>query len=208
MIGRIAACAGLFALSALLVAHRSESATAQTPKDKREVVLEKQVKALQQDLEQAAKLNAALKQDVNDLKTANNRLQASLKKEKNDGDDKTIKSLQTSLDGFRGAGVIHVVVLKAKSDTPTSETQLLIDEAYSQLTKIKGVRGLWAGKPAAKATPDASTDYTVALVLVFDDAAGVKTYLNDPIHTKFADKHLSKWETPVVYDFEPRKPKP
>jgi hypothetical protein len=208
MIGRIAACAGLFALSALLVAQWSESATAQTPKEKREVVLEKQVKALQQDLEQAAKLNAALKQDVNELKTANNRLQASLKKEKNDGDDKTIKSLQTSLDGFRGAGVIHVVVLKAKSDTPSSETQLLIDEAYAQLTKIKGVRGLWAGKPAAKATPDASADYTVALVLVFDDAAGVKTYLNDPIHVKFADKHLSKWETPVVYDFEPRKPKP
>src|SRR5262245_8271258 len=98
MIGRIAACAGLFALSALLAAHRSESAIAQTPKDKREV-LEKQVKALQQDLEQAAKLNAALKQDVNELKTANNRLQASLKKERNDGDDKTIKSLQTSLDG-------------------------------------------------------------------------------------------------------------
>jgi hypothetical protein len=48
----------------------------------------------------------------------------------------------------------------------------------------------------------------VALVLAFDDAAGLKTYLNDSAHTKFADKYLKKFETPVVYDFEPRKPKP
>jgi hypothetical protein len=207
MFGRIAACAGLFVLSALLVAQRSEVATAQN-KDKRENMLEKQVKALQQDLAQAAKQNNALKQDVNELRAANDRLQAALKKEKKDGDDKTIKTLQTALDGFRGAGLIHVVVLKAKPDTPASEAQTLIDDAYAQLTKIKGVRGLWAGKPAAKATPGAAADYTVALVLVFDDAAGVKTYLSDPIHDKFADKHLKKWETPLVYDFEPRKPRP
>ena len=99
-------------------------------------------------------------------------------------------------------------MLKAKADTAANDVQSLIDESYAQLTKIKTVRGLWAGKPASKATPDAATDYTVALVLVFDDTAGLKAYLNDPVHTKFVDKHLKKWETPLVYDFEPRKARP
>jgi hypothetical protein len=141
----------------------------------------------------------------------------------------TQKSLQSTIDGYRGAGLIHIVMLKAKVDTTKSETadskskadsksdsktdaktdtQKLIDDAYSQLAKIKGVRGLWAGKPASKGTPDGNSDYTVALVLAFDDAAGLKTYLNDSVHTKFSDKYLKNYETPIVFDMEPRKPQP
>jgi Stress responsive A/B Barrel Domain len=105
------------------------------------------------------------------------------------------------------AGLVHVVVLKAKSDTKAADIQSLIDESYSELTKIKTVRALWAGRRAEDATPDAMTDYTVSLVLLFDDAAGLKSYLNDPVHTRFTDKHLKNWEFPVVYDFEPRRPK-
>ena len=201
---RLAVCAVLFALSCLLVVERTAPATAQDKKDKDKkdntAVLEKQLKAAQQELQQAEKQINALKQDVAQLKAA-------LKKEKGDDakDDKTIKSLQTTIDGYRGAGLVHVVVLKLKADSPMSEVQSVIDDTYSQLSKIKTVRGVWAGKPASKATPDATSDYTVALVFVFDDAAGLRAYLKDPIHDKFADKHLKKWETPLVYDFEPKK---
>ena len=54
----------------------------------------------------------------------------------------------------------------------------------------------------------AAADYTVALVLVFDDVAGLKTYYDDPVHQKFMERHLKKWETPLVYDFEPKMLKP
>jgi len=108
---RFAACAGLFVVSALLVGQRVESLGAQNPKDKKDNALEKQLKAAQQDLAQAEKQIVALRQDVNQLKAINNRLenvnnqlQASLKKEKNDGDDKTIKALQATLDGYRRGG--------------------------------------------------------------------------------------------------------
>jgi TolA-binding protein len=208
MYSRLAACAVLFAASALFVAHRAEPVSAQGKDNKKEVnLLEKQLKAAQMDLAQAEKMITALKQEMNQLQAANNKLQAALKKDAKE-DEKTLKSLQATIDGYRGAGLVHVVVLKAKADTASADVQSLIDESYSQLTKIKTVRALWAGKPAAKATPDAQSDYTAALVLLFDDAAGLKTYLNDPVHTKFVDKHLKKWERPVVYDFEPRKPKP
>jgi TolA-binding protein len=208
MFSRFAACAALFAVATLLVAQRAGPVAAQGKDAKKDVnQLEKQLKAAQSDLTQANQQIATLKQEVSQLKTANNKLESAKKKDAKE-DEKNLKSLQTTIDGYRGAGLVHVVVLKAKADTASDEVQSLIDESYSQLTKIKTVRGLWAGKPSSKPTPDSQSEYTVALVLVFDDAAGLKTYLNDPAHTKFADKHLPKWEAPVVYDFEPRKPKP
>ncbi len=216
---RVAVCFGLFALVAVTVGNLAGPASAQKARDKdsdkREAALEKQLRAAQQDIAAGARQLAALRQDVNQLKAANNKLeaankqlQAALKKEKNDGDDKTIKGLQAALDGLRGAGLVHVVVLKAKADTKPAELQSLIDDSYAQLAKIRTVRGLWAGKPAAKPSPEAVADYTVALVLVFDDAAGLKAYLNDPVHVKFVDRHLKRWEPPVAYDFEPRHRRP
>ncbi|MBY0460364.1 MAG: Dabb family protein [Gemmataceae bacterium] len=217
---RLAVCATLFVASCLLVSSRGDFAAAQDKKDKdkdtkKEAALEKQVAALKQDLQQAEKLNAALKQEVVQherqvviLKQEVATLRALLKKEgiEDKKDDKTIRGLQAVVDGYRNAGLVHVVVLKLKTDSPSGEPQSVIDEVYSQLSKIKTVRGVWAGKPASKGTPDAETDYTVALVFVFDDQAGLKAYLDDPVHTKFADKHLKLWEKPVVYDFEPKKP--
>jgi Stress responsive A/B Barrel Domain len=221
---RIVVCAALFAAACLLMVQRAEPLVAQEKKDKKDAkdnaaMLEKQVAALKQDLAQAEKQINALKADIvqgaNALaaqKAANAKLEAALKKDKgNDAkDDKTIKDLQTTIDGFRAAGLVHVVILKLKADSSGGEAQSVIDDTYSQLAKIKPVRGVWAGKPVAtgKGTPEAATDYTVALVFLFDDAAGLKSYLKDPAHDKFADKHLKKWETPVVYDFEPKKAAP
>lgn len=156
-----------------------------------------------------------LKNQVSQLQLQNNQLQ------------NTQKTMQSTIDGYRGAGLIHIVLLKAKTDSassaatdstdksksdsksdPKSDVSKLIDDAYSQLSKIKGVRGLWAGKPSPKGTPDGNNDYSVALVVVFDDAAGLKTYLNDSKHKQFADRHLKNYETPVAFDMEPRKPQP
>jgi len=135
----------------------------------------------------------------------------------------TQKTMQSTIDGYRGAGLIHIVLLKAKADSTATDStdskskpdakidpqQKLIDEAYSQLAKIKSVRGLWSGKPSTKSSAaDSSSDYTVAVVSVFDDAAGLKAYLNDTAHTKFSDKYLKNYETPMVFDIEPRKPQP
>ena len=169
---RIAVCTLLFAASCLLVAHRADPVTAQDKKDKKDdktiADLQKQLKAAQQDIQQAVQQINALKTDVvqaknlnNKLQAENNRLEVALKKEKGGDakDEKTIKALQTTIDGYRGAGLVHVVVLKLKSDSPTTETQSLIDETYSQLSKIKTVRGVWAGKPSAKGTPDSATEY-------------------------------------------------
>jgi hypothetical protein len=197
---RLIACALLF--TAPLAA-----TTSAQQKDKAAPV-EKQLKATQAVLEAAEKQVAALKQEVAVLKLANASLQAAAKKAGSDdkADDKVIKGLQTTLDGYRNAGLVHFVVLKLKADSPPAEAQSVIDDTYKNLAKIKTVRGVWAGRPSSKGSPDfLFKDYTVALAFVFDDPAGLKTYLEDPIHVKFVEKHIKLWEAPVVYDFEPKK---
>ena len=208
MVLRLIACVVLFVVAASIVTESSAPAAAQ---GKDNNPLEKQLQAAQNDLLAAQRQIAALRQELVQLTVANNKLQAAAKKDaKKDArdDEKTAKGLRTALDGYRGAGLVHVVVLKAKADTAPADEKDLIDESYSQLAKIKAVRGLWAGRPSPKAVDGAATDYTVALVLVFDEAAGLKTYFDDPVHVRFMDRHLKKWETPLVYDFEPKRPKP
>jgi hypothetical protein len=232
---RLTVCAVLFTASCILVTQRAEPLLAQEKKVT-VASLEKQITALKQDLQTAAQLNntltqqntalkadvvahdkqiasqkqsnATLQQEVSALKTANTRLNSIIKKENIvlPAADQTILNLQTTIDGYRAAGLVHVVVMKLKSDSSSGESQALIDDAYAQLPKIKSVRGLWAGVPTSKGTSGAKSDYTVAVVLVFDNAAGLKSFLNDPIHTKYVDNHAKKWEPALIYDFEPKKP--
>ena len=207
---RLSACVLLFGFAALLmVAHRADPATAQGQKDKDKATpAEKQLKAAKAEIAEGEKLVATLRAEVSTLKTANAALEAAAKKATgNDkADDKTIKSLQGTVDGYKKAGLVHFVVLKLKTDSPSTEAQEVIDATYKDLAKIKTVRGVWAGRPSENGSPDfLFKDYTVALMFVFDDAAGLKKYLDDPIHTKFVEKHIKLWEAPVVYDFEPKK---
>jgi hypothetical protein len=204
---RMIACAVLFTVASLTVTTLPPVAAQQKDKDKL-TPAEKQLKAAQNALEASEKQVAALKAEVLQLKAANAALQAAAKRATSDDriDDKTIKGLQHALDGYRGAGLVHFVVLKLKADSPSSEAQAVIDDTYKELSKIKTVRGVWAGRPSSKGSPDfLFKDYTVALAFVFDDPAGLKKYHDDPIHTKFVEKHIKLWETPVVYDFEPKK---
>jgi hypothetical protein len=206
MFRRFAVCAGLVAFSTLIVAQWSEPRLARAA-DKKEMALEKQIADLKSQLAQAAKDNATLKQSVTDLQTANTTGAAALKKSMTDATTNA-KTLQSTIDNYRNAGLVHVVILTVKSDSPDGETQSLIDDANAQLAKIKGVRGLWAGKPSSSGISTASTNYTVALVLAFDDATALKNYFTDAVHTKFVDKHMKLWQTPLVFDFEPSKPQP
>jgi coenzyme F420-reducing hydrogenase alpha subunit len=163
---------------------------------------------------------ANLKNEVSQLQTQVKQLQTASTQAQT-----TQKTLQSTIDGYRGAGLIHIVILKAKTDAATADTtesktksddkdkkdpqQKFLDDAYSQLAKIKGVRGFWAGKPSTKSSAsDSNSDYTVAVVSVFDDATGLKTYLNDTAHTKFTDKYYKNYDTPIVFNIEPRKPQP
>jgi hypothetical protein len=107
------------------------------------------------------------------------------------------------------APYVHVVIFHLKKDAPAGTADALIADAFEILAKIPSVRGIQAGKPADKSTPNFSRkDYQVGLVVFFDNAEGLQTYLDHPLHLKYVEKHLKHVDEAklTVYDFlNPKK---
>src|SRR6516164_2553217 len=105
MFRRFAVCAGLVAVSTLLVTQWPAPKFVHAA-DKKEMALEKQIADLKSQLAQAAKDNATLKQSVADLQTANTTGTAALKKSMTDATTNA-KTLQSTIDNYRNAGLVH-----------------------------------------------------------------------------------------------------
>jgi hypothetical protein len=103
---------------------------------------------------------------------------------------------------------VHTVVFHVKKDAPKDEIAALISDAHELLATIPSVRELRVGRPAEKGTPDlAKKDFQVGLLVLFDDFAGLQTYLDHPQHQKYVQKHLNHIEPEklLVYDFVDQK---
>jgi hypothetical protein len=84
----------------------------------------------------------------------------------------------------------HVVVFYLTKDAPKEETDVLLADCHELLAKISTVRELKAGRPSEKGAPMVSKmDYQVGLLVLFDDADGMKSYLDDKLHQDFLKKH-------------------
>lgn len=102
------------------------------------------------------------------------------------------------------APYVHVVIFHLKKDAPSGTAEGMIADAHELLAKIPSVRGVQAGKPADKATPDfAKKDYQVGLVVLLDNFEGLETYLKHPLHEKYVNKYLKNVDETklIVYDF-------
>jgi hypothetical protein len=100
------------------------------------------------------------------------------------------------------APFVHCVIFYLKKDAPKDEPKALADDATALLAKIPTVRMVKIGPPSDKSTPKVGvTDYQVGLLVLFDDAAGLKTYLDHPLHLKYVEKHEKHIDKVLVYDF-------
>lgn len=97
--------------------------------------------------------------------------------------------------------LVHTVIFALKKDAPANEADALIADSQKLLAKIPSVREIRAGKPADKATPIAAKDYQVGLLVLFDDADGLQTYLDHPLHKEYVANHEKNFEKVVIYDF-------
>ncbi len=102
------------------------------------------------------------------------------------------------------ASYVHTVIFHLKKDAPADTADKIIADCHALLEGIPTVRLIRAAKPAAEdqSTPKVAVrDYDVALLVLFDDAAGLKTYIDHDMHKKFVatyDKYFDKVE---VFDF-------
>ncbi len=105
------------------------------------------------------------------------------------------------------APFVHTVIFHLKKDAPAGTVEKIIEGCHT-LESIPTVRALKAGRPvsADDSTPKvASQDYQVGLVVLFDDAAGQKTYLTHETHLKFVKDYGQYFEKVLVYDFSDQK---
>jgi hypothetical protein len=101
---------------------------------------------------------------------------------------------------------VHTVIFYLKEDAPKDQVENMIADAHRLLARIPAVKGLWIGRPAEKSTPMlAVTDYQVAMLLLFDDYAGLQEYLEHKLHLEFREKHARHAERVPVYDFVNQK---
>jgi hypothetical protein len=104
--------------------------------------------------------------------------------------------------------LVHAVIFTLKKDTPEGKGGEKVDEViadcHKMLSKIKSVRKVMAGRPTKeKAEPITQTGYDVGMIILVDDFAGLKAYLEDPIHVEFVKKWGKSFdiEKLKVYDF-------
>ncbi len=105
------------------------------------------------------------------------------------------------------APYVHTVIFHLKKDAPADTVEKIIEGCHT-LEAIPTVRALKAGRPAPAddSTPKvASQEYDVGLVVLFDDAAGLKTYLTHETHLKFVKDYGQYFEKVQVFDFSDQK---
>lgn len=98
----------------------------------------------------------------------------------------------------------HVVIFRMKENAPKDAVEKAIADCHELLAKVPSVRSVRAGRPAAKSTPDVpKMQYDFALLVLFEDADGLETYIKHPLHLEFIRKHGSHFdrEKLQIFDF-------
>ena len=105
---------------------------------------------------------------------------------------------------------VHAVIFRLKKDAPADAVEKVVSDCHAMLETIPTVRVLKVGRPSPEdqSTPKvAARDYDVALVIFFDDAAGLKTYLEHEMHLAFVKKYGAYFDMDKlqVFDFSDQK---
>jgi stress responsive alpha/beta barrel protein len=106
------------------------------------------------------------------------------------------------------APLVHCVIFRMKKDAPADAVDQVIADCHKMLAKIKSVRSVRAGRPAQTGTDEKlKKPFDVGLLVLCDDVAGLKAYIDDPLHKEFVAKYGKYFdiEQLQVFDFEDAK---
>ena len=101
--------------------------------------------------------------------------------------------------------IAHLVLFRLHADVPLSERRALIDAYAVALRDIPSIRRARVGRRVLMGRGYEEmmrTDFPYAAILEFDDAAGVRAYLDHPAHEEIASRFFAALADTLVYDFE------
>jgi hypothetical protein len=118
----------------------------------------------------------------------------------------TAREEQKSAAG--AAPLVHCVIFRMKKDAPADAVDQVIADCHKMLAKIASVRSVKAGRPAKTGTDEKlKKPFDVGLLVLCDDVAGLKAYIDDPLHKEFVAKYGKYFdiEQLQVFDFADQK---
>jgi hypothetical protein len=101
--------------------------------------------------------------------------------------------------------IAHVVLFRPRADLTGADARTLGDAFERAMTAIPFVRRARVGRRVTIGRDYErlmAVDYEYAAVLEFDDAAGLKGYLEHPAHEELGTGLFQSIEAVLVYDFE------
>ena len=101
---------------------------------------------------------------------------------------------------YQTGTISHVVVCYLKKPGDAADRQKIVD-ATRELRSIRGVYDIEVGYALPSTRPMVVSDFDVALVVTFRDAASMQAYVNDPKHQKAVKEVLEPLVSKfVIYD--------
>jgi len=101
--------------------------------------------------------------------------------------------------------IAHVVLFRLRTDVPASEARALADAYAVAIRDIPSIRRARVGRRVlvGRAYEEMMrTDFTYAAILEFEDADGVRAYLDHPAHKEISTRFFEAIAETLVYDFE------
>jgi hypothetical protein len=101
--------------------------------------------------------------------------------------------------------IAHVVLFRLRPDVSVADRRALIDSWATALREISSIRRAHIGQRVriGRSYEDLiHTDLPYAAILEFDDADGVRAYLDHPAHEAISTRFFAAIAETLIYDFE------
>jgi hypothetical protein len=101
--------------------------------------------------------------------------------------------------------IAHVVIFRPRPGLSDPERRGLADAFRDALRDIPSIRRARFGHRTTHGREYESlmrVDYQYAAILEFDDLAGLKAYLQHPVHEALGSRFFATFEEALMYDFE------
>lgn len=101
--------------------------------------------------------------------------------------------------------LVHLVLFRPRPTLTASDRQRLADALTTAIRQIPSVRRAQVGRRVRHGRPYEQlmrVDYTHIALLEFDDVAGLKAYLEHPVHEQLAARFFESFEEALMYDYD------
>ena len=101
--------------------------------------------------------------------------------------------------------IVHLVMFRPRRDLDAAGQQGLADALTAAIQQIPSVRRARVGRRVTHGRPYEQLmrdDYTHVAMLEFDDLAGLKGYLEHPVHERLGNRFFEAFEQALMYDYD------